>query len=815
MPIKRWKIELTGQVQGIGFRPLIWHLANSLFLEGFVRNQANGVVIEIQGPSKQLEQFVTELEAQLPELARIDSHSIVDCQIDESANTQVPDFRIESSDGSSQFPFESAPDLAPCDNCLSELFDSKNRRYLYPMISCTRCGPRFSITQSSPYDRHCTTLADFPLCQQCKSEYTEPSNRRFHAQTIGCFACGPQWVWIDGQLPSIQCPSIQCNQASMVESILERCAGILNSHGVILIKGVGGYQLMCDATSQQATARIRKLKHRDYKPFAVLFDNIQSALEHLHLSSPGTLALQRSHRPIVVGHFDPSSQLLRANPSLSPLTASLGAMLPNNPMQFLLAGYLARPLVATSANNSNEPMLIDDRQAMECFGDQVDAVLMHPRKIAQPLDDPVLLDTAVGLIPVRQGRGDSPCRLPFRSHQTSSKVAIALGADLKTAWGMLRSNSIYLMQPLGDASSPTVIERVEHSVVEILESEPPTESIACDLHPNYHTSMLAEKLSSPGFNNRIRPDLRPVQHHAAHLASLAVDLKLNADEPLVGFVFDGTGLGNDGGIWGGELIGLKHRDYFRLGHLRYFHLPRGDLAAKSPWRSALALLLDCGLTTDEIAHSTDWSSHSPWGSLSETDKSNCIFSSQTRSLNTTSMAIPSSSMGRWIDGLASLIGLVHTNDFEGHAAMVLEDLATLHRRDDRCVSASDIDLSQIPYRFDIRVECSSVQFDGRPVVRGVLDDLRRGISKNCIAYRIHASIAWLIVEALQWIEKPWGEFRLVGLSGGVFQNRLLTEMCSSLLSTSGYRACIHRQIPPNDSGIAVGQLRMVQQGTPT
>lgn len=818
MSLSRWRMDLDGRVQGIGFRPWVWRLATELGLHGFVCNTPSGVRIEVQGSGDQLQRFAACTLDQLPELARIDNRRITEIPVD-SAPSDSRSFRIEPSLGRLDSLCDALPDLAPCQDCLSEIFDRANRRFLYPLISCTRCGPRYSIQRSAPFDRQRTTLEPFPLCHSCQKEYTEPTDRRFHAQTIGCFECGPVWTWKEpGSEPWV------CNHPRAVESMQARFLKVIQAGQIVLVKGVGGYQFLCDATDEQAVDRLRNIKRREHKPFALLLGSLQQASRWTELSAAALCELQAAHRPIVVSRRiaraegpsgGPGPEIALAR-SVSTFDCSLGVMLPNNPMQYLLTRFLAIPLVLTSANDSAEPMLIDDSQVLERFAGSVGGILSHNRTIVQSLEDPIVGDTSVGLIPVRLGRGNAPCRLEIASLASSpllARPAIAMGADLKAAWAMGDSQGIRLMEQLGDASHPEVYARLERSVQGALDaqasiaSNASTTSIATDLHPGYQTTQLGAKLSRRGTRNAPGVHCTAIQHHGAHLGALALDLGIALEERFLGFVFDGTGYGGPAEVWGGELLAIEGHEMTRLGRLRPFRLPKGDVSARNPWRSALGLLMDAGIGFEEVRASCDWAQRSPWAQLSEAQRCDYV-----RLATSQEHSVLSSSMGRWLDAICSLLGLVHVSHYEGHAPMMLEDRATRYAFDrdaDRLRNLGRIEQDAQEYRFTIAREGSLHEIDGRGVLARVLGDLRNGIGVGCIAYRVHGAIAQLLVDTLGHLASPWSESRRVGLTGGVFQNRLLVELADDRLARAGWQALFHRRIPPNDSGIAAGQLRLL------
>jgi hydrogenase maturation protein HypF len=607
---------------------------------------------------------------------------------------------------------------------------------------------------------------------------------------------------------------------------------VIQAGQIVLVKGVGGYQLMCDATDEQAVDRLRHIKRREHKPFALLLGSLQQASQWTELSAEAECELQATHRPIVVARRiaraeAPSGGLgseIALARSVSNFECSLGVMLPNNPMQYLLTSSLESPLVLTSANDSAEPMLIDDSQALERFAGSVGGILSHNRTIVQSLEDPIAIDTPVGLIPVRLGRGNAPCRLEIASLASSpllARPAIAMGADLKAAWAQSDSRGIRLMQHLGDASHPEVYARLERSVQGALVAQSSNAStasnasiarIATDRHPGYQTTQLGAKLSrgdtgdDPGGDPG--GDCTAIQHHAAHLGALALDLRIPLEERFLGFVFDGTGYGGPAEIWGGELIAIEGHEMTRLGHLRPFRLPKGDVSARNPWRSALALLTDAGIGFDEVRASCDWAQRSPWALLSESQRSDYV-----RLATSQDHTVLSSSMGRWLDAIGSLLGLVHVNHYEGHAPMMLEDCATRYAIDmglDRLRNLGRIEQDAEEYRFTIAPQGTLYQIDGRGILSRLLEDLRNGLGVGCIAYRVHGAIAQLLIDTLEHLDSPWAESRRVGLTGGVFQNRLLVELASDRLGRAGWQALFHRRIPPNDSGIAAGQLRLLR-----
>lgn len=853
---QRIELTLRGNLQGIGLRPFLWRLAQSLSIEGSVSNTPDGVVILAQGPYESLQAFQQQVLTSPPDFARIDSIQVRFRPL----NTTIKGFSIAESivepTPAHAIAHYAIPDLPPCQSCIAELLDPNHRRFMDPMISCTQCGPRYSIQFSSPFDRCRTSMAPYSLCNHCKQEYQDPSDRRFHSQTISCFQCGPSWNWTtncSSTVVGLDAPSIQRILREIMQCLLEG--------KLILAKAVGGYQFLCDPCSPEAIQALRDLKQRPTKPFALLVDSLESALALVDLSPTGRSLLTSPERPIVIAHRETStfdqrisihshlhqSTLSSIAPNLNPIDATLGVMLPNSPMQLLLLQSLKelRPLPAilvTSANQSNAPMLIDDNTAFSSYADAVAGVLSHSRQITQPLDDSVWIDisqrfvpTLSKSIPVRRARGASPMRFPIANSSTTyasskpfvssdspqssnhSEHCIALGGDLKATLSCSSSNYICCTQHLGDASDPEVLRVIREKITrELLAHQPRSLKILADDHPGYHTHQLARELQDQAIFSTI-------PHHFAHLASLACDHQLPSNEPFLSFVFDGTGYGIDESIWGGELLmyrpkhdsarldhpldNARTNTLCRIGHLRTVPLPRSDVAGKHPWRCALAYLQS--INEDPVV----WLP--PFRALSDQEQTILRQHSQKKG-----HSIPSSSIGRLIDAVASILDLVHDNEFEAHAAMRLEQEAWTHFHALQVQGRNPICFED-RYCFPAVWQDDNLLFDYSVPLIDILKDINEQLPVNTIAYRFHGALLDMILNGLKGLSEvetcrseSKAEFNLqfsfpakktIGCTGGVFQNALLVAALEYHLPSHGWQLLTHRQIPPNDAGISIGQ----------
>ena len=751
-PIARASISISGIVQGVGFRPFIYRLATEMGLTGWVCNNTGGVLIEACGTDEHLAHFIRRIRNESPPLAAIvtlEHHSLPD---DSSENG----FTIRESSESGVHSAHVAPDAALCDDCLRELFDPSNRRFRYPFITCTNCGPRYSIITGIPYDRPNTTMASFPLCPECQQEYHDPANRRFHTQPIACPTCGPQVTLLDssGSLIFKKDPAVI------------RAGELLKGGAILAVKGIGGYHLAVDACNGEAVRRLRVRKKRDEKPFAVMAPNLAAARTMAQLSETEERLLASPESPIVIVR---RTEDCPVSPLVAPHNALLGLMLPYTPVHhLLLRGNALAALVMTSANLSDEPIAFQDDDALQRLSGIADYFLLHDRPIHMRSDDSVIRVFQGRPLFYRRARGYAPraIRLPFES-----PPVLAVGAELKNAICCVKGNQAFLSQHIGDlqhdASSDSFRQTIHH-LTGLLELSP--EVIACDLHPDYLSSVHAAESGLP---------LIRVQHHHAHLAACMAENRLEGE--VIGLIFDGTGYGSDGTIWGGEFLVGGYDSFRRAGHFRQVRLPGGDVAVREPWRMALAFL---HAAMGEAAFSL---AHPVTRHLSAEEKT--IFTAMLdRGLNSPF----TSSCGRLFDALAALLNVRHIVSYDGQAPIELEALAETSEDEGN-------------YRNRILSNDEKpLQLDFSAMFPAILHDLEAGISTAALARRFHASVAQASVETCIRIAGDTGLDRVV-LSGGVFQNRLLSEMVYTGLVEQGLQVFTHRLSPPNDGCIALGQ----------
>ena len=753
----RHRIRVAGVVQGVGFRPFVQRLASELDLAGHVGNDTDGVFVEVEGPSDRVECFQVRLRRDAPPLARI--FEVVSTPV---AVVGEAGFRIVASrDGGAARTFVS-PDVAVCDDCLAEMFEPGDRRYRYPFINCTNCGPRFTITVRLPYDRPNTTMGSFALCADCASEYGDPGNRRFHAQPVACAACGPQ-IWFEpppGRPPAPADPIAAVQQALAVDDI-------------VAVKGLGGYHLACDATSAAAVAQLRARKHRAEKPFAVMVADLAAARSLAHVDEREAEALTSPQRPIVLLRRRDGSPLTNA---VAPDNPHVGVLLPYTPLHHLLfrpvpgapgaGAAVPRVLVMTSGNLTDEPICYEDAEARRRLGGLVDSWLWHDRPIHVPCDDSVVRIDEGEELPIRRSRGYAPLpvRLPYEVAPT-----LATGGELKNAFCLAAGPDAWMSQHIGDMGSIETLAAFERSTRQfaaIYQVQP--ERTAADAHPGYQTRRWAEEQPDGG-------QVVVVQHHHAHIASVMAEHGVAAGARVIGFAFDGTGYGTDGAIWGGEVLIAGYDTFERASHLRYVPLPGGDATIRKPYRAALAHLWSAGI---------DWAADLAPVRAAQAGELAVL----ERQLERGVYCVPTSSMGRLFDAVSSLVGLCHTVSYEAQAAIELETVAG----SGLCGGS--------PYRF----AAAGDQIDPGPVLQAVIADRREGHPTGLIAARFHAAVAELIVEAADRLRATTG-IELVALSGGVFQNALLLRLARTELARRGLTVLTHHLVPPNDGGLALGQ----------
>ncbi len=739
----RRRIQVRGVVQGVGFRPAVYRLAHAQGLSGCVWNHAEGVTIEVQGSAVAVSAFEQALQSGIPPPARVQALATQDMD-------EIPGetgFRILASGAGTEMRPVVPPDLAVCEACAAEMDTLGERRHRYPFTNCTRCGPRYTIIESLPYDRPQTAMKAFPLCPDCAREYRDPTDRRFHAQPVACPACGPRLTLrhADG------------SARAEGEAALQAASVALRAGAVLALKGLGGYQLLVDATSDEAVRRLRSRKRREDKPLAVMFPDLAHLLQACEASAEETVWLTSPEAPILLLRRSEAGAVVEAVAPGNPL---LGAFLPYTPLHRLLLTDVDRPLVCTSGNLSDEPMAFEDEEALGRLGGLADLFLTHDRPILRPVDDSVLRVDGDGPTLLRRARGFAPLAVPLA---LKGPCVLALGAHQKNTIALLKGGELIMSQHLGDLTSPDGADLLARTVEDLLAffgARP--ERLACDLHPDYASTSLAERLAAEWEIPLVR-----VQHHHAHGAACAAERGLKG--PVLALAWDGTGLGIDGTLWGGEALRIEGSTFERVGHLRPFPLPGGEAAVREPRRSACGLLW---ATRGEAAPPPDLAAafDGPDWALLQAMLAKGLHSPVT------------SSIGRLFDAVAALVGLQARRGFEGQAAMALEFAAG-----ERAAS---------PYPWEIKEGIA----DPTLLVEAVLSDLAAGREAAFVAARFHAALADL---ALAWARL--GGLADVVLSGGCFQNALLTARVRARLSGAGFRVHRHHLFPPNDGSISLGQ----------
>ncbi|MGA7828193.1 MAG: carbamoyltransferase HypF [Geobacteraceae bacterium] len=744
---KRISVTIQGIVQGVGFRPFVYRLAVSAGLTGWVRNTPSGVFLEAQGPEDHLNAFREDLREKAPPLAVITSIESAEIPTtDESA------FIILKS-GEGENSIQIAPDGDVCPDCLRELFDPSDRRYRYPFINCTNCGPRYTIITGVPYDRPFTTMSSFPLCPRCRAEYENPLDRRFHAQPVACPVCGPRLELLDEEGKAV------------TGDPLEAAINMLKEGKILAIKGLGGYHLAVDACNAEAVGELRSRKKRDEKPFAIMSADLTEVACFARFDRTEQRLLEGVEKPIVL------LRKLKENPiapQVAPANGYFGVMLPSTPLHHLLLRDTFRALVMTSGNLSDEPIAYRDEDARMRLRGIADYYLLHDRGIHTRTDDSVIRVFQGHPIFLRRSRGYVPRAIALPSSQRS---VLAVGAELKGTVCLTRADRAFLSQHIGDLQNDAVLRSLEETVAhleQILSIRP--EVVAHDMHPDYLSTVYAQGLTE-------LPRI-PVQHHHAHLASCMAENRLDGE--VIGVIFDGTGYGTDGTIWGGEFLVGGYRSFQRWGHFRQVPMPGGDAAVREPFRMAFAYLhaaFGAGLYDLPLPFLAEIPSEHRKLFLSMVEKR--INSPLT------------SSCGRLFDAVASMVGLRNRVSYEGQAAIELEALA----------EESD---TRLVYPFALHEEGEGTIVDFCPMFRALVKDSAEGRESSVLARAFHNTLAAATVAVCDAIRKQTGMER-VALSGGVFQNKLLTERILSLLTEQDFQVFIQRLAPPNDGGLALGQ----------
>ncbi len=759
------RIRVRGLVQGVGFRPTVWRIANDLGLHGDVRNDGDGVLIRVSGASASLDEFCARLRAEGPPRGRID--------VLERSRDAVPaadvGFEIVASDAGEVHTGVVA-DAATCAACHAEIIDPDDRRYRYPFTNCTHCGPRLSIVRGIPYDRANTSMAVFPMCPACAAEYADPADRRFHAQPNACPVCGPR-VWLeDGRGRAIDHTG---------EDAIAAASRLLAEGRILAVKGIGGFHLACDAGDERAVAELRARKRRYRKPFALMARDLDVVRRYCTVDTAGAQLLTGSAAPVVLLPADGAEQ---AAGEVAPGQTTLGFMLPYSPVHQLLLADWERPLVMTSGNLSEEPQCIDNHDAGQRLHDLADAWLLHDREIVNRVDDSVVRIMHARPRLLRRARGYAPAPIPLPTGFADAPPVLALGGELKNTICLLKDGHAILSQHLGDLEDARTADEFERTVglyLELFQHRP--QALAVDLHPDYRSTRYGEALAaSDGL------PLLGVQHHFAHIASVLADNGRPLDtDPVLGVALDGLGYGTDGTIWGGEFLLADYRGFGRLAHLKPTPLPGGTRAILEPWRNTYAhLVTHVGWQAFVDGHGdlelADWLQQQPLGVLAGMLE---------RGLN----APPSSSCGRLFDAVAAALDVSReVVSYEGQAAIELEALAV------------GIDTADMAYAFGIDRSGELPQLDPAPMWRALLADLRAATDRRLIAARFHAGLADAVAGLAATLAAEQG-VDSVALSGGVMQNKTLFEGLCVRLEGAGLEVLTQQQVPANDGGLSLGQ----------
>ncbi len=799
----RLRVEIHGAVQGVGFRPYVYRLATGLGLTGWVINDTRGVFIEVEGSEERLREFLDRLPREKPPLAII--QSIESAWLPPQGYAR---FEIRHSAEEGAKTVLVLPDVATCADCLTEVFDPADRRYRYPFTNCTNCGPRFTIIEALPYDRPHTTMRHFTMCPTCQAEYDNPADRRFHAQPNACPACGPTLALyahpahasrithhasrITHHVSRPNAKSVMRNfpptyrdyrLLAVADDALRLAARALAAGFIVAVKGLGGFHLMVDARNAEAIARLRERKPRRDKPFALMARDMEQARALCHVSPEAEALLASYQAPIVLLPRRADAPVAE---NVAPGNPNLGIMLPYTPLHHLLLREIDFPVVATSGNLTDEPICTDEWEAMDRLGHIAEVFLVHNRPIARHVDDSVAWVVWGEPRLLRRARGYAP--LPVLLKREVPTI-LAVGGHLKNTVALSVGRQVFISQHIGDldtAEARAAFERVIADFLRLYEAKPV--AIAHDMHPDYASTQWAEEgleigdwrleIGQSRISNLQSP-LIPVQHHHAHLASCLAENQV--DGPALGVTWDGTGYGTDGTIWGGEFLLGDASGFERVATLRAFRLPGGDTAIKSPKRVAFALLWE--MFGDEVA---EWEHLAPVAALAPQER-RILLQMLRKGVN----APVTTSMGRLFDAIAALLDLHQEVSFEGQAAMALEFAANPYGT--YAARHSCYGLSSIVH--------GPARFDWGPVVEEILDDLKAGVNRGIIAAKFHATLVEWIVQ----VAREVGVGR-VALTGGVFQNRVLTEGAATRLREEGFEVLLHRQVPPNDGGISLGQI---------
>jgi hydrogenase maturation protein HypF len=765
---ERARIVVRGAVQGVGFRPFVFRLAQELGLAGWVQNAGHGVFIEVEGDRPALDAFLLRLEREGPPRAAITSLEV--SFLDPAG---YRDFVIAPSEAGGAVTALVLPDIATCAECLREIFDPADRRYRYPFTNCTNCGPRYSIIEALPYDRPHTSMKAFAMCAECRREYADPRDRRFHAQPNACPACGPALeLWDDSGAV-----------LARADAALRAAVAAIAEGRIVAMKGIGGFLLLADALREEVVRRLRARKRREEKPFALLYPSLEAVAADCEVSPLEARLLRSPEAPIVL--LRRRAGAARIAPAVAPGNPYLGVMLPYSPLHHLLARDLGQPVVATSGNVSDEPLCTDEHEALARLRGIADLWLVHNRPIVRHVDDSIVRVVRGRELVLRRARGYAPLPVPLRAPVSP---LLAVGAHLKNTVALAVDRHVFVSQHIGDletAQAVTAFRRVIASLTELYRASPGR--VAADLHPDYVSTQHARTLGVP---------VVFVQHHVAHVLACLADNDLEG--PVLGVAWDGTGYGLDGTVWGGEFLVADTRSARRVASFRSFRLPGGERAIREPRRTALGVLYEVW-----GARAADAVDLPPIAAFAPHERT-VLVQMLERRVN----APLTSSAGRLFDAVAALLGLCQRASFEGQAAMAVE--FAVDEREPR------------PARYPFRVQAASsgagataavgperpaFLVDWQPLVEAVVDEVRAGADTGRIAARLHHTLAAIIVDVARRV----GLERVV-LTGGCFQNRYLTECTIDALASAGFKPYWHQRVPPNDGGIAVGQVIFAAAG---
>lgn len=862
-------VHITGIVQGVGYRPFVWKLAHARNLTGWVRNAADGVHVDVTGPQPAVDQFVLLLSTQAPDAARVDTVHVDRLPLESvpdgsgvgaggaTAAADNPDgavdgledgggFRIIFSDSATQRSTLVSPDIATCPACLAELMDKNNRRYHYPFINCTNCGPRFTIIDDLPYDRAKTTMAPFVMCGPCQEEYTNPLDRRFHAQPNACFDCGPQLFW-----RTVEDPGKVLWGSSRQESdaLISAAATMIIRGGIVAVKGLGGYHLVCDATNQQSVQKLRERKQRRTKPLAIMLNSLENIRKICHVDTTERSLLTGAVRPIVLLRRRAEEELegleerLRICDAVAGPLPQLGVMLPYTPVQHLLMEAVGgRPLVMTSGNISEEPIIADDQLAVARLIDVADAFLGNNRPIHARYDDSVFMVVDGSPMVVRRARGTAPTPLALPPCSAGGVEVLATGPEQKATFCITRGEQAFVSQHIGDLENAEAFDSWLQSLQQYKKLfDLPWNALACDMHPGY----LSSKWARDHADTEAVP-LTEVQHHHAHIASVLAELDIR--QRVVGIALDGTGYGPDGTVWGGEILTCSLTDYTRAAHLRSFRLPGGAAAIRKPLRTALGLLDSLGMAETEAAQKLV----ERMGVEGPVARQMLL-----RGLNSPQ----TSSAGRLFDAVAALLGLCEEAGYEGEPACLLEAAASLvESADTDAGAASRYRLELVPGQADGAADAAAAAdpasepaadgstdgtdaaagdvpepdaepdavpdadapqdgspqtavtpfvIDTAPLIHAVLEDMAAQVDVRVIARRFHNAFNAGVAHAAVAVARTGG-YTGVAMSGGVFMNRLVLSGVQTHLRSAGLDVYIPHGLPVNDGCISYGQAAVAR-----